>query len=106
MILTIEPCPVPSMKRCFQGKFKKAGMWPSLETNTPDNLSVGGTQLIFQEELVLKLRKVRMNSEKSFAKMDKNSDIRNRTRIEVDQLNFVVVKEPTEEVADREAKST
>jgi hypothetical protein len=53
MILIIEPCPMPSMKRCFQVKFMNAGTRTGLETHAPNNLSVSGTRLIFQE-VVLK----------------------------------------------------
>jgi hypothetical protein len=77
-----------------------------LETHAPNNLSVGSTRLIFQEEVVLKQWKVRRTSKKIFAKMDENGDMKNRDGIEMDQLDFVVVKEPVEEVAHREAKST
>jgi hypothetical protein len=46
VVLVIEPCPVLSLKRGFQGKVKKAGVRVSLKTYAPNNLSVGGTQLI------------------------------------------------------------
>jgi hypothetical protein len=77
-----------------------------LETHAPNNLSVGSTRLIFQEEVVLKQWKVRRTSEKIFAKMDENGNMKNRDGIEMDQLDFVVVKEPVEEVVHQEAKST
>jgi hypothetical protein len=35
MVLTIEPCPVPSSRRGFQGKIKEAGARVSLKTYTP-----------------------------------------------------------------------
>jgi hypothetical protein len=38
--------------------------------------------------------------------MDKNGNLKNGIRVEVDQFNLVVIKEPAEEVAGREAKST
>jgi hypothetical protein len=37
--------------------------------------------------------------------VDKESNLKNRVRIEMDQLNFVIVKEQAEEVAGWEAKS-
>jgi hypothetical protein len=37
--------------------------------------------------------------------MDKNGNLKNGNRIEMDQFDLVVIKESTEEVADREAKS-
>jgi hypothetical protein len=46
MVLAIKPCPVPSLKRGFQGKVEEASVRVSLKTNTPNDLSVGGTRLI------------------------------------------------------------
>jgi hypothetical protein len=52
MIISIEPCPVPSLKRSFQGKIKEASIRASLETYAPNNLPVGGTRLVLQEKVV------------------------------------------------------
>jgi hypothetical protein len=38
--------------------------------------------------------------------MDKNNNLKNGIRIEVDQFDLVVIKESTEEVTGKEAKST
>jgi hypothetical protein len=76
-----------------------------LETHTPNNLLVGDPRLIFQEEVILKQKKARRNSKKIFTKMYENGDLKNRVAIEMDQLNFVVAKEPTEDIIDQEAKS-
>jgi hypothetical protein len=46
MVLAIEPCPVPSPKRGFQGKIEEASVRVSLKTYAPTNLSGHGTQLI------------------------------------------------------------
>jgi hypothetical protein len=54
MILIIEPYPMPSTKRFFQGKVKKASMRTGLKTHTHNIFSVSGTRLIFQEKVVLK----------------------------------------------------
>jgi hypothetical protein len=43
MVLAIEPCPMPSLKRSFERKAEKPSMRVSLKTNTPDDLLVGGT---------------------------------------------------------------
>jgi hypothetical protein len=63
-----------------------------LKTYTLNNLLVGGTQLIFQEEVIFEQRKIRRNSEKSFTKRDENDNLNNRVGIEMNQLNLVVVK--------------
>jgi hypothetical protein len=75
-----------------------------LETFTPDNLSVSGTQFILQEKLVFEERKVRRNPEENHTKMDENDDLNNRVRIKMIKLNLVVVQESVEEIADRETK--
>jgi hypothetical protein len=43
MIVTIEPCYVPSAKRSFHGKFEKASTRVGLKTYAPYDLSVSGT---------------------------------------------------------------
>jgi hypothetical protein len=46
MVLTIEPCIMPSPKRGFQGKVVEASMRASLKTYAPNDLLIGGTRLI------------------------------------------------------------
>jgi hypothetical protein len=52
LVLTIEPCLVPSPKSCFQGKIEEANTRASLKTYAPNDLSVGDTWLILQEEII------------------------------------------------------
>jgi hypothetical protein len=61
VVLTIE-VPMPSPKRSFHGKLKKADTKTGLKTHTPNNLSVSGTRLIFQEKIILDQREVRRDS--------------------------------------------
>jgi hypothetical protein len=61
MVLTIEPCPVPSPKRGFQGKIKEASMRASLKTYSPNDLLVGSTWLILQKEIFFEQREVWRN---------------------------------------------
>jgi hypothetical protein len=49
MVFTVEPCFVPSMKRCLHGEFKEARARAGLKAHTPNNLGVSSTWLIFQE---------------------------------------------------------
>jgi hypothetical protein len=58
MVLTVEPCPVPSLKRSLHRKIKKAGARAGLKTHTPNDLTVSGTQLVFQEKVVLEQEKL------------------------------------------------
>jgi hypothetical protein len=62
MVLIVEPCFVPSPKRGFHGKFKKTATRVGLKYHTPNNLLVSGTQLLFQEEIILEQRKIRRDS--------------------------------------------
>jgi hypothetical protein len=52
MVLAIEPGPMLSSKRRFQGKVEEASTWASLKTDSPNNFAVGGTWLVLQEEIV------------------------------------------------------
>jgi hypothetical protein len=61
MVLAIEPCPVPSSKRGFQGKIKEASTRASLKTYAPNDLSIGDTRLILQEEIIFKQREIWIN---------------------------------------------
>jgi hypothetical protein len=54
MILSIEPYTIPSPNRSFQRKVEEASVRASLKTYALDNLLVSGTQLIFQEKVVLR----------------------------------------------------
>jgi hypothetical protein len=101
MILTIELCPMPSPKRSFQGKVKKTITRLSLEAYTPNNLPVGSTQLVLQEKVVFEESEVRRNPEEEFTKMDEKGNLKNGVRVEMNQLNLVVVEESAEEITDR-----
>jgi hypothetical protein len=46
VVLAIEPCLVPSLKRGFQGKVEESSARVSFKTYTPNILSVGGTRLV------------------------------------------------------------
>jgi hypothetical protein len=45
------------------------------------------------------------NSKKSFAKVDKYYDLKDRVGIHMDKLYLVIIQEPAREVASRESKS-
>jgi hypothetical protein len=53
MVRAVELCPVPSLKRGFHRKFKKAASMLGWKIHAPNNLSVNGTWLVFQEEVIL-----------------------------------------------------
>jgi hypothetical protein len=59
-----------------------------------------GARLVFQVEIIFECR----NSKIGFAELNKNCDLKNGVRFEMDQLNHVVVKKAMEEIADWEPK--
>jgi hypothetical protein len=102
IILAIEPCPMPSLKRSLQGKIEEDRTRAGLETYAPNNRSVGGTRLVLQEKIVFEKWKVWRNPEETLAMMDENGDLNNGVRIKMNKLNLVVVQELAEEIADQE----
>jgi hypothetical protein len=81
-------------------------MREGLETYVPDNLLVGGTRLILQEEVVSEERKVRRNLKENFTNVDKNGHLKNRIRVKMNKPNLIVVQESTKEIADWEIEPT
>jgi hypothetical protein len=74
MVLVGEPRPVPSLKRSLHRKVEETGVRAGLETHTPDNLAVSGTQVVFQEKVILEQREIRWNAKNFFTEMDEGSD--------------------------------
>jgi hypothetical protein len=81
-------------------------IWVSLDADTADHLLLGGARLIFQEEIVLEKKEIRENDEISLAQVDKDIDLKDRVWIQMNQLNFVIVKKVAKEFAGCEAKPT
>jgi hypothetical protein len=52
VILTVEPCSMPSLERIFHEKIKETSTRAGLEAYTPYNFLVGGVRLVFKEEMV------------------------------------------------------
>jgi hypothetical protein len=104
MILAIEPCLMPSSKRSFQGKIEEAITRAGLETYAPNNLLVGKTQLVFQEEVAFEKWGVGRNPKENLTKMDKNGDLKNGVRVKMNKLDLVVVQESMEEIPGRETE--
>jgi hypothetical protein len=83
LVLTVEPCSVPSPERIFQGKFKKTSTRVSLQANAEYDFSVCGARLVSQEKIILEQRKVGRNPKMGFTKVDKSRDMKNRVRVEM-----------------------
>jgi hypothetical protein len=84
VVLTVEPCHVPSPKGDLHLEVKEASARVGLETYTSNNLAVSGAQLIFQEEVALEKRKIRRNAKKCLAEVDEDGDLKNGVRVEMD----------------------
>jgi hypothetical protein len=52
MVFVVKQSHVPSPERRLHRKVEKATIWMSLKTNVVDNLLVGGTGLVLQEEVI------------------------------------------------------
>jgi hypothetical protein len=84
MVLAVEPHLMSSPKGSVHRKVKEADVRVGSETHAPNNLTVCGTQLVFNEKVILEQRKIRRNSNECFTKMDEDGDLKNRIRIEMD----------------------
>jgi hypothetical protein len=80
-------------------------MRAGLESYAPNNLLISGTRLVLHKEVVLEQWKIRRNSKKSFAKVDKDYDLKDRVGIQMDKLYLIIIQDPTEEVASKESTS-
>jgi hypothetical protein len=103
VILAVELCSMPSSERIFHGKIKETNMRAGLEAYAPYNFSVGGARLVLQE-VVFEEWEAWRNPMVSFIEMDKDSDLENGVRVQMDKLYLVVVKKSAEEIASRESK--
>jgi hypothetical protein len=76
MVLAIEAGSAPSSKRSLHWEFEKATSRAGSETNTSDNILVGGTQLIFQKHVILQQREVRRDSSESLIQISEDCDFK------------------------------
>jgi hypothetical protein len=84
MVPTVQPCPMPSPKGSLHHKVEEAGTRVGLETHAPDNLVVSGTRLVFQQKVILEQREIIRNAKKCFTEMDKDGNLKNGIRVEMD----------------------
>jgi hypothetical protein len=105
MVLTIEPCAVPSLRRRFQGKIKEVSTRASLKAYPSNDFLICGTRLVFQKEVVLKQRKIGRNPKGGFAKMGKDGNLEDGVAIQMNQFDLIVVDESVEEIIDQKTES-
>jgi hypothetical protein len=68
---------LPALEKGFQGKIEEIAVSASQDADTADDLSLGSTGLIFQEEIMLEEREIRRDGEISLAQMDEDGDLKN-----------------------------
>jgi hypothetical protein len=104
MILAIELLLLPTLERRFQGKVEEIVVQMSLDTNTAYHLPFGHAGLVLQEEIVLKQREVREDSEICFTQVNKNGDLKVGFWIQMNQFDFIVMEEVVNKFAGWETK--
>jgi hypothetical protein len=105
VILAIEPLGMPTLERSLKREGKEIPVCPGLNADSADHLAVGGTQLIFEEEIIFEKRETRKDGEVNLADMDENRNPKNGVGIQMDKFDLEMVKETTEEVTAGEPES-
>jgi hypothetical protein len=75
-----------------------------MDADTADDLSLGSTRLIFQEEIVFEDREIRKDGGISLAQVDKDGNLKDTVWIQMNQLDLVVMKKAAKEFACWETK--
>jgi hypothetical protein len=91
MVLIVEPCSMPSSEGILQGKVEETSTRLSLLTYTAYDFLICGARLVFQEKIILEQGKVWRNPKIRFVEVDKNSDLKDGVRVEMDQFHLIVV---------------
>jgi hypothetical protein len=89
MVLTVEPFNMPAFEGGLQGKDEEIPMRSGLNANSAHHLAFGSAPLVFQEEIMLEKSKILKDGEISFTEMDKDGDLKNGVRVQVDKLNLL-----------------
>jgi hypothetical protein len=97
---------MPTLERWFQGKVQKIAVLVALDADTADDLTFGNAGLIFQEEVILEEWEVWVYGEIGLAQMNKHYSLKNRVRVQMNQLNLIVVEEAVEKFTGGKTKST
>jgi hypothetical protein len=98
MIFDIKPMffPPGNVGGEFVCKVLVVGLLSKLDAGAPYNRWVLGAGLWFDSEEEAKKIPVGFNSEKSFAKVNKDGNVANGVRVKVMELKLVIVKKATE----------
>jgi hypothetical protein len=107
MISDVEPMIFPprNVGGEFVGKISIAGLLSKLDASAPYNGWIFGGGLRLYSEKKLEKIPVGFNSKKSFAKVNEDSNVANRIRVEVMELKPIVVKKTPDERARGEGQT-
>jgi hypothetical protein len=107
MVSDVKPMGFPSrdVGGEFVGKISITGLLPKLDAGAPYNgWTFGGGLQLYPEKIAEKIP-VGFNSEESFTKVDENSNVADRVRVEMMELKPVEVKKATEEGTGGESQT-
>jgi hypothetical protein len=107
MVFDVEPMALPSRNIGgeFIGKVSVAGLLSKLDAGAPyDGWIFGGWLRLYPEKIVEKIP-MGFNSKECFAKMDEDSNVADRVRVEVLELKPVEIKKATEERTSGESQT-
>jgi hypothetical protein len=88
----------------FVGKIFVTGLLPKLNAGAPHNGWIFGGRLRFYTEEIAEKIPMGFNSKERFIKVDENSNVAYRVRVEMMELKPVEIKKATEEGIGGEAK--
>jgi hypothetical protein len=81
----------------FLGKIFVTGMLPKMNAGAPYNGWIFGGRLRFYMEEIAEKIPMGFNSNESFIKVDENSNVVDRVRVEMTELKPIEIKKATEE---------
>jgi hypothetical protein len=107
MVSDVEPMVLPSrdVGGEFIGKIFVTDLLPKLNVGAPYNGWTFGGKLRFHTEEIAEKIPMGFNSKESFTKVDENSNVANRVRVEMMELKPVEIKKATEEGTSGEGQT-
>jgi hypothetical protein len=107
MVSNVEPMALPSRNvgQEFIGNVPIASLLSKLDAGAPYNGWIFGSGLRFYPEKKVEKIPMGFDSKKSFTKVNEDSNVANRIRVEVMELKLVEVKKAPEERARGEGQT-
>jgi hypothetical protein len=97
---------MPNLERKFQRKVEESTVGMSLDTNASNHLQFGSAGLVFQKEVMFEQREIWKNGKICLTEVDKDSNLKDRIGMQMNQLDFVVMEKATKKFVGWEAKPT